>query len=122
MTDQTAKKQVAVRLELRRKAQLEREAAELGVSRSEYIRDILGDRHRADQLADQLEQKKDRIQTLEEQLERRHDLKNEIQELPDKIRGEPSYSERRQRKLDQASIGQRLKWKVTGVPVSTDNE
>ena len=120
MTDQTTKKQVAVRLELRRKAQLEREASDLGVSRSEYIRDILGDRHRADQLADQLEQKKQRIQTLEEQLERRHDLKNEIQELPDKIRGEPSYSERRQRKLDQASLGQRLKWKVTGVPVDPD--
>lgn len=120
MADQTEKKQVAVRLELRRKAQLEREASDLGVSRSEYIRDILTDRHKADQLVDQLEQKRNRIQTLEEQLERRHDLKNEIQDLPDKIRDEKTYSERRQRKLDQATLGQRLKWKVTGVPVNPE--
>jgi hypothetical protein len=30
--------------------------------------------------------------------------------------------ERRQQKLDQASIGQRLKWKVTGVPADLDDE
>jgi hypothetical protein len=117
MTNQTAKKQVAVRLELRKKAKLEREAAERGVSRSEYIREILDNRHRADELADELERKRDRIEELESQLRKRSNIEDKIEDLPDKIRGADSYSERRQRMLDQASLGQRLRWKLTGVPV-----
>ena len=89
-------------------------------SKSAAVRDFIQAGKERHELQNELERKKDRIQTLEEQLERRHDLKNEIQELPDKVRGEPSYSERRQRKLDQASLGQRLKWKVTGVPADPD--
>jgi len=122
MTNQTTKKQVAVRLELRKKAELEREAAERGVSRSEYIREILDDRHRADELADELERKQDRIETLEDQLRERSRLRDEIQQLPDKIRDERSYSEKRQRKLDEATITQRIRWKLTGVPVEQDEQ
>lgn len=117
MTDQTAKKQVAVRLDLRRKAELEREASENSVSRSEYIREILADRHRADELAEEVERKQGRIETLEDQLRERSGLRDEIQQLPDKIRDERSYSEKRQRMLDQATLTQRLRWKLTGVPV-----
>lgn len=122
MIDQTERKQVAVRLELRKKAELEREASERGASRSEYIREILDERHRADELDDQLEQKRDRIETLEDQLRERSSLRDEIQQLPDKIRDERSYSEKRQRKLDEATITQRIRWKLTGVPVEQLDE
>ena len=75
---------------------------------------------RIDELEDRLEAREERIDTLEEQLQERHDIKNELQDLPDKIRGRESYTEKRQRKLDQASLGQRLKWKLTGVPVDEE--
>jgi len=122
MPDQTAKKQVAVRIPLREKAELEREASDQGISRSEYIRSILRNRHRADKLEDRLETRNDRVEELETQLGRRSEIEDKIENLPDKIRGELSYTERRQRKLDQASLGQRLKWKFTGVPVDTEDE
>ena len=122
MPDQTAKKQVAVRIPLREKAELEREASDQGISRSEYIRSILRNRHRADKLEKRLETRNDRVEELETQLGRRSEIEDKIENLPDKIRGELSYTERRQRKLDQASLGQRLKWKFTGVPVDTEDE
>ena len=122
MPDQTAKKQVAVRIPLREKAELECEASDQGISRSEYIRSILRNRHRADKLEKRLETRNDRVEELETQLGRRSEIEDKIENLPDKIRGELSYTERRQRKLDQASLGQRLKWKFTGVPVDTEDE
>lgn len=120
MPSQGEKQQVAVRIPLRQKAELEREAAELGASRSKYMRTILSERHRAGELADRLEIRDERIDELERQLTERSQLTEKIEDLPDKIRGEMSYQERRQRKLDQASLGQRLKWKVTGVPVDSE--
>lgn len=77
---------------------------------------------RIDELEDRLEAREERIDTLEEQLQERHDIKNELQDLPDKIRGRESYTEKRQRKLDQASLGQRLRWRLTGVPVDDGKE
>jgi uncharacterized coiled-coil protein SlyX len=124
MVDQSAKKQVAVRIPLREKAELEREAAERGASRSEYIRSILRDRHRVDELEERVATREARIDELETQLTQRSQIKEEIEDLPQKIQEEESYSERRQRVLDQASLPQRLKWKVTGVPVdeASDDE
>jgi hypothetical protein len=124
MVDQSAKKQVAVRIPLREKAELEREAAERGASRSEYIRSILRDRHRVDELEERVVTREARIDELETQLTERSQIKEEIEDLPQKIQEEESYSERRQRVLDQASLPQRLKWKVTGVPVdeASDDE
>jgi predicted DNA-binding protein len=117
MPSQGEKKQVAVRLPLRQKAELEAEAAERGVSRSEYVRGILDDRHRIDELADRVQRKQDRIDELEGQLTERSRVEEKIETLPDRIRGEMSYRERRQRMLDQASLTERIKWRVTGVPV-----
>lgn len=77
---------------------------------------------RISQLQDQLDAREQRVEDLEEQLRERHDIKNEIQDLPDKIRDADTYTERRQRKLDQASVLQRVKWKVTGVPVEESDE
>jgi uncharacterized coiled-coil protein SlyX len=117
MADQTEKKQLAVRIPLRQKAELEREADEQGTSRSEYIRSILEQRHRVDDLEERLATRDDRIDELETQLAERSQIEDKIENLPDRIRDESTYQERRQKLLDQATVGQRLKWKVTGVPV-----
>lgn len=117
MPSQGAKQQVAVRIPLRQKAELEAEAAERGISRSEYVRSILDDRHRIDELEGRLASREDRIDELETQLSERSQIEEKIENLPDKIRDDLTYQERRQRILDQAGLGQRLKWKVTGVPV-----
>lgn len=117
MVSQGEKKQVAVRIPLRQKAELEREAEERGVSRSEYMREILSERHRVAELEERLGNREDRIDELEAQLASRSQIEEKIENLPDKIRDERTYQERRQRLLDQASLTERLKWKVTGVPV-----
>lgn len=117
MPSQGDKQQVAVRIPLRQKAELEAEAAERGISRSEYVRSILDDRHRIDELESRLASREDRIDELETQLSERSQIEEKIENLPDKIRDDLTYQERRQRMLDQAGLGQRLKWKVTGVPV-----
>jgi len=67
------------------------------------------------------ESREDRIEELESQLRKRSNIEDKIEELPDKIRGSKSYMERRQKKLDSASLSERLKWKLTGVPVDDDN-
>ena len=111
---------MAVRIPLRQKAELEREAEELGVSRSEYIRSILADRHRVAELEERLERRQARIEELETQLTERSRVEQKIEDLPAQIRDELTYQERRQRMLDQASITERIKWKVTGVPVDPE--
>lgn len=122
MVSQADKKQVAVRIPLRQKAELEREAAERGISRSEYIRSILADRHQVAELEGRLETRQERIEELETQLTERSRVEEKIEDLPDKIRSEGTYQERRQRMLDQASPIQRLKWTVTGVPVDDNRD
>jgi predicted RNase H-like nuclease (RuvC/YqgF family) len=117
MVSQGDKKQVAVRIPLRQKAELEAEAREKGVSRSEYIRGILDDRHRVAELEERVQRKQDRIGELETQLTERSRVEEKIENLPDKIRGDMTYQERRQRMLDQATVTERIKWRVTGVPV-----
>lgn len=122
MVSQGDKQQVAVRITLRQKAELEREAAERGVSRSEYIRSIFRDRDRADELEERLEIRENRIDELETQLAERSRIQQKIEDLPDKIRDEMTYQERRQQMLDQASLTERLRWKLTGVPVDVDQD
>ncbi len=122
MVSQGEKKQIAVRIPLRQKAELEREVAERGVSRSEYIRSIFDERHQVAELEERVERKQARIDELETQLTERSRVEEKIEELPDKLRGELSYQERRQRMLDQASLAQRMKWNVTGVPVDQSPE
>lgn len=104
MASQGDKQQVPVRIPLRLRAKLEREAAERGASRSEYIRNILTDRHRVDELEERLNIREERIDELETQLAERSQIPEKIEDLPDKIRGEMTYQERRQRMLDQASL------------------
>lgn len=73
-----------------------------------------------ERLRDRLESREERIDELESQLRKRSNIEDKIEDLPDKIRDANTYTERRQRKLDQATLGQRLKWRFTGVPVDED--
>lgn len=102
--------QITLRLPEELKKELEEEADEHGVSRSEHIRDVLESREDTERL-------RARIETLEEQLRERSRVEEKIEDLPDKIRGAESYTERRQRKLDEAGLFTRVRWKFTGVPV-----
>lgn len=97
-------------------------------SKSDAIRYLLERGREADELRERLETRENRIEQLEDQLARRSNIEDDIEEvaetvedLPAKIRGTESYSERRQRKLDQASLSQRIKWRFTGVPVDEEN-
>ena len=81
MVSQGDKQQVAVRIPLRQKAELEREAVERGVTRSEYMRTILGERHRVAELEERLAVREERIDELEEQLARRSQLEEKVDTL-----------------------------------------
>lgn len=72
-------------------------------------------------LRDRLESRNERIDELESQLRKRSNIEDKIEDLPDKIRDADSYSERRLQKLDEASLSQRIVWKLTGVPVDDDD-
>ena len=61
--------------------------------------------------------REERISDLEEQLSKRSQIEEKIEALPDRMRASAmSYGEKRQRAIDRASFGERLKWKLTGVP------
>ena len=111
---------LTIRIREDTKQSLESEADEYGISVSEYVRDLIEQGREYDDLADRLESREQRIDELESQLRKRSNIEDKIEDLPDKIRDADSYMERRQRKLDAATLPQRLKWKFTGVPVDAD--
>lgn len=108
--------QITLRLDDDLKDELETEADERGVSRSEHIRNVLETRADTERLRDRLETREERIDELEEQLARRSQLEQKVENLPEKVRETESYQDRRQRALDTAGPLTRLKWRVTGVP------
>jgi predicted DNA binding CopG/RHH family protein len=72
---------------------LDSEAEERGVSRSEYIRQILRDRgereelrEEIDTLRDRLESRKERIDELEQQLTRRSQIEEQVEEVALEVR------------------------------------
>jgi Arc/MetJ-type ribon-helix-helix transcriptional regulator len=73
-----------------------------------------------ERLRDRLQSREQRIDELESQLRKRSNIEDKIEDLPDKIRDADTYMERRQRKLDRATLPQRLKWRFTGVPVEEE--
>ncbi len=60
---------------------LETEAEEADVSRSEYIRDALRTREDTERLRERLESREDRIDELEEQLARRSQIEEKVDTL-----------------------------------------
>jgi DNA repair exonuclease SbcCD ATPase subunit len=113
---------ITIRIQADTKESLEREANEHDVSVSEYVRRLIEKGREYDDLADRLEAREDRISELESQLSRRSQIEDKIEDLPDKIREADTYQERRQRLIDRASVTQRLKWRITGVPVDQLDE
>ena len=99
------------------KKSLESEADAYDVSVSEYVRELIEQGREYDELADRLDSREQRIDELESQLRKRSNIEEKIEDLPDKIRGNETYNEKRQRKLDRATPIQRLKWRITGVPI-----
>ena len=87
------KKGITIRLDEDLIDRLEDEANEQGVSRSEYIRQILAERHREDELQQQinnlqqrLEDREERISELEDQLARRSQLEDKIEDVQIELR------------------------------------
>jgi len=159
--------QIAVRVDEELRDELDAEADDRGVSRSEHVRRVLRERANTDRLRDRVDElegvkaelarveerlaareaqvedledrlaerdsrvqrleerlkdREERIADLEEQLARRSQLEQKVDALPDRVREADSYAERRQRMIDEASLTQRLKWRVTGVPVDAIDE
>jgi len=81
------------------------------------MRDVLASRRDTGELRERLEAREARIDELERQLTERSRVEEKIEELPDKIRSADTYQERRQRLIDNAGPLQRLKWKLTSLPV-----
>ena len=113
---------LTIRIREETKESLEEGANEYDVSVSEYVRELIRKGSEYDELVDRLEAREDRIEELESQLRKRSQIEDKIEGLPDKIRNAETYTERRQRKLDRASLPQRLKWKLTGVPVEDTDD
>jgi len=113
---------LTIRIREETKESLEEGADEYDVSVSEYVRELIRKGSEYDELAERLGARENRIEELESQLRKRSQIEDKIEDLPDKIRNAETYTERRQRKLDRASLPQRLKWKFTGVPVDNNDD
>jgi len=113
---------LTIRIHEDTKKSLQEEADEYDISVSEYVRRLISDGREYEELQAELESKQERIRQLESQLSRRSQIEEKIENLPDVIRQRESYQERRQRLIDNATISQRLKWKVTGVPVDSETD
>jgi len=90
-----ARESVTIRLREELIERLDDEAEDQDVSRSEYVRDILNERHEAaalqeevKELREQLDSRESRIENLEEQLARRSQVEEKIDEVALEVREE----------------------------------
>ena len=98
-------------------------------SRSAALREILDEydevhtecedlRTECEELRTRLDAREDRIDDLEEQLARRSQIEEKVDVLAQRVEeSQLTYAEKRQRMIDHASLAERLRWRVTGVPV-----
>jgi len=108
---------ITIRIQKDTKKSLEETADEYDVSVSEHVRDLIQKGTEYDELNDRLDAREERIETLEEQLTRRSQIEEKIEELPDRMRASRmTWGEKRDRAMNQGSTWQRMKWMVTGVP------
>lgn len=84
---------ITIRIREEEIERLDQEANEEGVSRSEYIRQILDNRDRVDQLEeemselrDRLESREERIDDLEQQLARRSQIEDKVEQVAMEVR------------------------------------
>ena len=69
-----------------------------------------------DDLNTRCESREERIEELESQLRKRSNIEEKIEDLPAKIQSDLSWSEKRTRAYNNASVSERLLWRITGVP------
>jgi predicted HicB family RNase H-like nuclease len=88
-----ARTQTTIRIDENLIEDLDAEAEEKGVSRSEYIRQILRERDESEELREEietlrerLESREDRIQELEDQLTRRSQIEEKVEEVALEVR------------------------------------
>jgi Arc/MetJ-type ribon-helix-helix transcriptional regulator len=98
-------------------------------SRSAALRQVLDEYERlrtecedlrteCEELRTRLDAREDRIEELEEQLARRSQIEEKVDVLAKRVEeSQLTYAEKRQRMIDRASVAERLRWRVTGVPV-----
>jgi metal-responsive CopG/Arc/MetJ family transcriptional regulator len=77
--------QITVRLPETMIEELDTEADERGVSRSEHVRSVLASRRDVDDLRDRLDAREERIDTLEEQLARRSQVEEKVDTLAKRV-------------------------------------
>jgi hypothetical protein len=108
--------QITLRIPEDTVAELDDEADEHGVSRSEYIRDILDSRHEHDGDVDALRTQVDELQTELERVRNEKRLilseREEKQELARYVEDE----RRAEQRWREAGLRTRLKWRVFGMP------
>ena len=123
-------KKVSVSLKPEHVDRLDERQAEGDVSsRSAALREILDEydevhteceelRTECEELRTRLEAREDRVDDLEEQLARRSQIEEKVDVLAERVEeSQLTYAEKRQRMIDRASLAERLRWRVTGVPV-----
>jgi Arc/MetJ-type ribon-helix-helix transcriptional regulator len=123
-------KKVSVSLQPEHVDRLDERQAEGDVSsRSAALREILDEyeevhtecehlRTECEELRTRLAAREDRVDDLEEQLARRSQIEEKVDVLAERVEeSQLTYAEKRQRMIDRASLAERLRWRVTGVPV-----
>lgn len=94
-----SKQQTTIRLTENLISDLDEEADELGLNRSEYIREIVRERHEADELREeidslreQLTSRENRITELEQQLRERREIEEKVDEVALEVREQKETS------------------------------
>lgn len=77
--------QITLRLPETMIGELEEEADEKGVSRSEHIRDVIDSRRDTDELRERIKSRENRIKELEEQLSRRSEIEEKVDLLANRV-------------------------------------
>lgn len=95
-TRHMTKKTVTVRMEEDVVETLEQEAEQREMTRSEYLREIIDERHRADDLVDDVEQAEAKVDDLRRQLATVRAREDDVDELVAYVEEEKSLQEREQ--------------------------
>lgn len=107
--------QITLRLDDDLLAELDREADERGVSRSEYVRDTLDSRNRADEL-------EARVEDLRRQLQQANAGERDVDEIVTYVEEERELRRRREQRIQRreerrdAPAWRRAKWWLFGRP------
>jgi len=88
---------------------LDDEAEDKGVSRSEYVREILENRQRADELQDELEALRDRLESREDRIEAWEEQRASRSKKEDKV-DELAIERRKKRQQDAPFFNKWYRW------------